>query len=156
MTKKQKSKRKIAKTISRPTYKLDRINKLCSKNKLYEQQGRRCANPFCKKKVPLNEITIDHIKAKVRRGPDCEENYQLLCKECNLDKGKTKMGHWIGMQRMARKKMPKYIFCKIGLEHPIPIKIDNETAKIAHQRGFPVYIINFKKPDLKYNKESSK
>ena len=86
---------------------MKRIDTLISKNKLYQEQNGRCANPFCRKKVPLNEITIDHIKAKVRKGLDSQDNYQLLCKECNQDKGKKKQEHWLELQKAERMKAPK-------------------------------------------------
>jgi 5-methylcytosine-specific restriction endonuclease McrA len=41
---------------------------------------------YCGKKLPANELTIDHVFPKSRFGADIWENLATSCKECNQKK----------------------------------------------------------------------
>ena len=55
------------------------------KSTLYAVQKKNCAG--CRLKLPLRNMTIDHIEPKARGGGDCIDNLQLLCGACNSKKG---------------------------------------------------------------------
>ena len=51
----------------------------------YERQGKRCAG--CKRRLPMDVLHVDHIKAFSKGGSDLPRNLQLLCGPCNGKKG---------------------------------------------------------------------
>ena len=52
---------------------------------IYEQQKGKCIS--CNKKIPYEQMTVDHIKPLSKGGSDLPYNIQLLCKSCNSSKG---------------------------------------------------------------------
>lgn len=61
---------------------------------------------YCGKKLPIKELTLDHVYPKSRLGPDIWENLVACCKECNQKKAdKTpKEAH---MKLLKRPERPK-------------------------------------------------
>ena len=60
------------------------------KQRVYEQQGRKCANKKCPDKgktFELKEMEADHIKPWSEGGKTELANCQMLCKACNRRKG---------------------------------------------------------------------
>ncbi len=55
------------------------------KPQLYSKQNGECTG--CRIHFPYRNMTIDHIRAKSRGGPDTVDNLQLLCHACNSAKG---------------------------------------------------------------------
>lgn len=47
----------------------------------------RCAG--CKKKLPFEETTIDHIHPKSLGGSNSFDNLQIMCGPCNVAKGNS-------------------------------------------------------------------
>jgi len=45
-----------------------------------------CTCQYCGKKLPANELTLDHVFPKSRFGADIWENIATCCKECNQKK----------------------------------------------------------------------
>lgn len=63
-------------------------NKL--KQKIYNKQKGICANKKCEqrgKKLSIAEMEADHIIPWSENGPTNEENCQMLCRQCNREKG---------------------------------------------------------------------
>ncbi len=58
---------------------------LLNKKILYGQQEGKCNG--CKVLFPYRNMTVDHLIAQNRGGPDDPENLQLLCGACNSMKG---------------------------------------------------------------------
>lgn len=59
------------------------------KQKVYEKQGKKCANKQCSKplaSIPFNQMEADHITPWIEGGKTNEANCQMLCKECNRRK----------------------------------------------------------------------
>lgn len=54
------------------------------KSKVYRKQGGVC--PSCKDTFLLNEMHGDHVTAWSKGGKTTEDNCQMLCIKCNLDK----------------------------------------------------------------------
>lgn len=50
---------------------------------------------YCGCKLERNNISIDHIKPKVRGGIDTMENYIVSCRRCNEVKSGRKFSKWI-------------------------------------------------------------
>lgn len=52
---------------------------------IYDHQQGKC--PCCKKYIPFDKITVDHIIPLTWGGSNYPSNIQLLCKSCNSSKG---------------------------------------------------------------------
>jgi 5-methylcytosine-specific restriction endonuclease McrA len=55
------------------------------RNQLINKYGCKCA--ICGKELTGGEVTLDHIKPISRGGQTIFENCQILCFNCNLNKG---------------------------------------------------------------------
>jgi len=64
------------------------------RRKLFGDQKGRCAAPWCRKDKTYPEFEGDHIIPIDRGGTNRDNNYQLLCKECNTQKGNKLMSEW--------------------------------------------------------------
>jgi 5-methylcytosine-specific restriction endonuclease McrA len=47
----------------------------------------------CDEDFGIKNFEIDHIIPRDKNGPDCIENYQLLCGHCNRVKGNRPMAY---------------------------------------------------------------
>ena len=63
---------------------------------LYKQQSGKCNG--CESKLPMRNMTVDHIKPFSKGGSDKPSNLQLLCGSCNSMKGD-------GTQAQLKKKL---------------------------------------------------
>ena len=54
------------------------------KQRAYDRQGGIC--PMCKKPHPIEDMRGDHIIPWSKGGKTTEDNLQMLCKDCNLNK----------------------------------------------------------------------
>lgn len=58
---------------------------------------------ICGKKMTFNperrdcEISVDHIIPQARGGADCNDNYLIACKPCNVKKGAMTMEEFLDM-----------------------------------------------------------
>ena len=57
---------------------------LC-RNSVIRRDGHMCQ--YCKKKFPVEDLTLDHVNPKSRGGPYIWENLVTACKPCNNKKG---------------------------------------------------------------------
>ena len=69
------------------------------KKALYAQQNGKCNG--CGAKLPLRNLTVDHIRAFSRGGGERLTNLQLLCGSCNSMKGDGTQGQL--RKRLAQK-----------------------------------------------------
>lgn len=53
-----------------------------TRRRLFNRDGR-----WCSECGSTEDLTLDHIKAVVNGGEDCDENLQVLCRSCNSRKG---------------------------------------------------------------------
>jgi 5-methylcytosine-specific restriction endonuclease McrA len=70
---------------------LDKLNSRrykAQRERVFARDGRRCA--YCGNDE--GEMHIDHIQSRVSGGDHSLENLQVLCKSCNLRKGKLSEG----------------------------------------------------------------
>jgi 5-methylcytosine-specific restriction endonuclease McrA len=71
------------------TYERHRLLKLNWRKEAFE------ADPICKicgiemqnEYMSSNRVTLDHIIPKSKGGEDSEENWQIMCHDCNVNKG---------------------------------------------------------------------
>lgn len=56
-----------------------------TKREAYERQGHRCA--ICGEEFEFEQMHGDHIKPWSRGGHTTPDNCQMLCRDCNLEKG---------------------------------------------------------------------
>lgn len=61
------------------------------KEALYKKQKGKCNG--CNEDFGIKNFEIDHIIPRDKNGPDCIENYQLLCGHCNRVKGNRPMAY---------------------------------------------------------------
>lgn len=55
------------------------------KKEAYEKQNGKCAE--CDEKFPFEEMEGDHKQAYSKGGKTKKSNLQMLCEECNQEKG---------------------------------------------------------------------
>ena len=55
------------------------------RRELWELSNRRCG--YCRTKIGLSEVTVDHKIPISRGGPDCRDNMICSCEPCNHLKG---------------------------------------------------------------------
>lgn len=85
--------------------KLDRtddppMNDAKMRHTLYENQGRRCGNPYCdSRSLRKEDIQLDHRIPKSRGGADDITNRVGLCVNCNQRKGARSWGRFLNEDR---------------------------------------------------------
>ena len=79
------------------------------KDILSHWQGIRCGG--CMTKLPLRNLTVDHIKPLEKGGSDRPSNLQLLCGTCNSMKG-------TGTQRQLVRKLEQQKLVKANTARP--------------------------------------
>lgn len=62
---------------------------------LLEQQGYRCATPWCRADLTRVDYDVDHVCPLTCMGWDALENMQVLCARCNRGKGALTMREFI-------------------------------------------------------------
>ena len=74
---------------------------------LWNNQGRRCANPYCtSESLRAEDLDLDHRIPKSRGGADDQSNRIGLCRNCNTRKGAKAWGTFLDESR-ARLPHPK-------------------------------------------------
>ena len=67
---------------------------------LWNNQGRKCANPYCDKgEIHMDFLHLDHRIPKVRGGSDDVFNRLGLCSNCNGKKGRKAWGTFLDEER---------------------------------------------------------
>ena len=77
-----------------PTSKRIKLNK-ARRNELHLKFNKKCN--CCNKEVDIKEVHIDHIKPLYKGGKNDDENLQVLCVECHLEKTQLDMNNneWV-------------------------------------------------------------
>ena len=69
---------------------------------LWNNQGRRCANPYCtSENLRAEDLDLDHRIPKSRGGADDQSNRIGLCRNCNTRKGAKAWGTFLDDARAA-------------------------------------------------------
>ena len=75
---------------------------------LYEKQEHKCNG--CGRELDIDLFDIDHVVPKAHGGGDYMENYQLLCRTCNITKGARPMEFLLQRVELIRKMRRKREF----------------------------------------------
>ena len=79
---------------------IQRISDQKMRYALWQNQRRRCGNPYCdSKNVRQVDLHLDHRIPKSRGGPDDMTNRIGLCGDCNRRKGRKAWGAFLGEER---------------------------------------------------------
>ena len=97
---------------------------------LYERQKGRCNG--CKRKLPVDVLQVDHIKAFSKGGSDKPSNLQLLCGPCNGKKGDGTQAQFEKKLNKGQGKTAKKTTAKVATK-----SIQKTTAKSAATRKKP-------------------
>lgn len=73
------------------------------KDILYGEQSGDCAG--CSEHFHKRNFTIDHIVPTNRGGQDIDENLQLLCGQCNSEKGTSSMADFMAKMRAKQSRL---------------------------------------------------
>lgn len=69
---------------------------------LWNNQGRRCANPYCtSESLRAEDLDLDHRIPKSRGGSDDQTNRIGLCRNCNTRKGAKAWGTFLDEARAS-------------------------------------------------------
>ena len=86
---------------------IDAISDARLRDTLWNNQGRRCANPYCDStNLRAEDLDLDHRIPKSRGGADDQTNRIGLCGNCNSRKGSKAWGTFLDEER-AKRPHPK-------------------------------------------------
>lgn len=77
-----------------------------SKQNVFARDKWTCQ--YCKKTLPANQLTVDHVIPRCQGGVTCWENVTTACKDCNAHKG-NKTPKQAGMRLMKIPFKPTWI-----------------------------------------------
>lgn len=70
------------------------------RNGIFERDGYRCV--YCGAQFPAEELTLDHVQARVKGGDRSEGNLVTACEACNIKKGHRRLSHFLHENADAR------------------------------------------------------
>ena len=89
------------------------------KNELYGEQDGKCSG--CGERLPIRNLTLDHVAPKSKGGADAKANLQLLCAVCNSVKGTRSQAEF--MQELRRQGLASFKTVSLGNLSLIPSKL---------------------------------
>jgi 5-methylcytosine-specific restriction endonuclease McrA len=76
------------------------------RNGIFERDHFRCC--YCGNEFPADELTLDHVQARVRGGDRSEGNLVTACKACNTLKGHQRLSVFLHDTPTARENFFRY------------------------------------------------
>jgi 5-methylcytosine-specific restriction endonuclease McrA len=70
------------------------------RDRIFERDQFRCV--YCGEQFPAEELTLDHVEARVRRGDHSEGNLVTACRGCNTLKGHRRVSDFLRDSEVAR------------------------------------------------------
>lgn len=67
---------------------------------IFESHGHRCV--YCGEEFPAEELTLDHVEARVHGGDRSEGNLVSACRACNTLKGQRRVSEFLRESEAAR------------------------------------------------------
>ena len=67
---------------------------------MFARDEFRCA--YCGEVLPAEELTVDHVQARVRGGDRSAGNLVTACKACNTLKGHRRLAEFLAAEPVAR------------------------------------------------------
>ena len=76
------------------------------RQRIFERDAFRCV--YCGQQFPAEELTVDHVDARVRGGDRSDGNLVTACKACNTLKGHRRLSDFLLTEKVARTNFFKY------------------------------------------------
>ena len=76
------------------------------REQIFERDRFRCV--YCGKVFPAEELTVDHVQARVRGGDRSGGNLVTACSGCNTAKGHRRVGDFLRDDTAARANFFRY------------------------------------------------
>ncbi len=76
------------------------------REQVFERDRYRCV--YCGNVFPAEELTVDHVQARVRGGDRSGGNLVTACRACNTTKGHRRAGEFLGENAAARENFFRY------------------------------------------------
>ena len=76
------------------------------REEIFERDRYRCV--YCGEVFPAEELTIDHVEARVRGGDRSGGNLVKACSACNTAKGHRRVGEFLRDNATARSNFFRY------------------------------------------------
>src|ERR671932_2336524 len=76
------------------------------RERIFERDRYRCV--YCGGVFPAEELTVDHVQARVRRGDRSAGNLVTACSGCNTAKGHRKAAQFLRDNSRARENFLRY------------------------------------------------
>jgi 5-methylcytosine-specific restriction endonuclease McrA len=70
------------------------------RRRIFERDAHRCV--YCGEQFPPEELTIDHVEARVRGGDRSDGNLVTACRACNTLKGHRRLSDFLHAEEVAR------------------------------------------------------
>jgi len=70
------------------------------RRRIFERDSHRCV--YCGQQFPPEELTIDHVEARVRGGDRSDGNLVTACRACNTLKGHRRLSDFLHAEEVAR------------------------------------------------------
>ncbi|HEV8234704.1 MAG TPA: HNH endonuclease [Gemmatimonadaceae bacterium] len=68
--------------------------------RIFERDAYRCV--YCGQQFPPEELTIDHVEARMRGGDRSDGNLVTACRGCNTLKGHRRLSDFLLEEEVAR------------------------------------------------------
>jgi 5-methylcytosine-specific restriction endonuclease McrA len=76
------------------------------REQIFERDRFRCV--YCGEVFPAEDLTVDHVQARVRRGDRSGGNLVTACTACNTAKGHRRVGEFLRDNASARANFFRY------------------------------------------------
>jgi 5-methylcytosine-specific restriction endonuclease McrA len=76
------------------------------REQVFERDRYRCV--YCGEVFPAEDLTIDHVQARVRGGDRSGGNLVTACRGCNTAKGHRRVGEFLRDNALARANFLRY------------------------------------------------
>jgi 5-methylcytosine-specific restriction endonuclease McrA len=74
--------------------------------RIFERDAYRCV--YCGQQFPSEDLTIDHVEARVRGGDRSDGNLVTACRACNRLKGHRRLSDFLRAEEVARANFFQY------------------------------------------------
>src|ERR671932_2357543 len=99
------------------------------RERIFERDRYRCV--YCGGVFPAEELTVDHVQARVRGGDRSAGNLVTACTGCNTAKGHRRAGQFLRENAVARANFLRYA------RHVWPRLLREIRDAAARDRGAP-------------------
>ncbi len=76
------------------------------REQIFERDQYRCV--YCGEVFPAEELTVDHVQARMRGGDRSGGNLVTACSACNTTKGHRRAGQFLTENETARENFFRY------------------------------------------------